>query len=676
MRLLKVRFHNFRRFAGTCSLDLDELIVALVGPNEAGKSSVLDGIEKLLARQAPEDSDVTRGIAGRAKISGLFLLDPDDRAALSGIHEGHLVERVWISRESGSPETTWEPEPFPTRDRSARQRTVGLLEGLSGDPALDAANSRNQEAPWDPQMRIDVLEQLRSDPESFPDGVIVSFETLAERIRDLDVPVPDRGDEAGAENEESAEAMDEHRRRNEAREATASALVDLAALERLPEPWEQVADELEDRQPSVAFFRQRDRELTTTYVLAEIVGDPPPALVNLCTVAGLNIDELNAQWETNKPHVEKLIEDANAYIKKRFQMTWNQSTVYPRFGAPSDGILRLYISTEGDADYSEVQERSDGLRWFLALDAFLAARGSQLPVLLVDEAETHLHYDAQADLVDALMRQHLTAKVVYTTHSIGCLPPDLGRGIRAVLPERDVERSRIENSYWSITPDGATKLGYTPLLFAMGASLLSLTVPQYGLICEGPSEAILLPTLLREVAELSTLPYRVVPGLSEIARSEMEALSHHAGRVACLTDGDAAGLELLEQIEAAGVINEDCLFNLSRILDGCTLEDLIDSSVFARAVNIELETWGLTKARLTSADIPDTGRSTALKAWCEANGADAGSLNKNRIAQRVVDLRSTGDDGSDPMRVVAADAVVGLKALHDQISAALGVDSD
>jgi hypothetical protein len=209
----------------------------------------------------------------------------------------------------------------------------------------------------------------------------------------------------------------------------------------------------------------------------------------------------------------------------------------------------------------------------------------------------------------------------------------------------------------------------------MGARLLSLTVPRYGLICEGPSEAILLPTLIREVADLPALPYRVVPGLSEIAKTQMRALSQHAGRVGCLTDGDVAGKKLSKQIKDAGAIEAACVFNLSSIVAGCTLEDLVDADVFAHAVNIELETWGITGARLTSADVPDIGRSAALKVWCEANGGDPNSLNKNRIAQRIVDLRSVGDDGGKKRTLAAASVVDALKALHVHITAALGVES-
>ena len=207
----------------------------------------------------------------------------------------------------------------------------------------------------------------------------------------------------------------------------------------------------------------------------------------------------------------------------------------------------------------------------------------------------------------------------------------------------------------------------------MGASLLSLTVPRYGLICEGPSEAILLPTLIREVMNLPTLPYRIVPGLSELAKAEMDGLANHAGKVACLTDGDPGGAEILKQVEESGAIDKGGLFSLSAVADGCTLEDLVDAEVFAHAVNLELETWGITQSRLTSADIPATGRSAALRAWCEANGGDPGRLNKNRIAQRVVDLRSSGDDGSEPRTVVAADVVEAVRTLHQGVAKALAI---
>jgi len=47
--------------------------------------------------------------------------------------------------------------------------------------------------------------------------------------------------------------------------------------------------------------------------------------------------------------------------------------------------------------------------------------------------------------------------------------------------------------------DLRAKIGYTPLLFAMGASLLSLTVPRFGLICEGRDQRGRIPVPLADV---------------------------------------------------------------------------------------------------------------------------------------------------------------------------------
>lgn len=88
------------------------------------------------------------------------------------------------------------------------------------------------------------------------------------------------------------------------------------------------------------------------------------------------------------------------------------------------------------SDYLGIENRSDGLRQFVALRAHVASNVSVggEPVLLIDEADIHLHYNAQADLVQVLETQDEAAKVIDTTHSAGCLPQDLGRGIRIIVP--------------------------------------------------------------------------------------------------------------------------------------------------------------------------------------------------------------------------------------------------
>ena len=167
-------------------------------------------------------------------------------------------------------------------------------------------------------------------------------------------------------------------------------------------------------------------------------------------------------------------------------------------------------------DYIEIDQRSDGLRQFVALRAYVALEEATVkPVLLIDEAETHLHYDAQADLVQVLEEQDDVAKVVYTTHSAGCLPRDLGTGIRAIVPtyrESDGERSQTDDSevvnrFWT------HGRGFSPILIAMGASVLAFASTRKAVIAEGMSDAMLLPTLIREATGADHLEYQVAPTL-------------------------------------------------------------------------------------------------------------------------------------------------------------------
>src|SRR5690606_32745520 len=158
--------------------------------------------------------------------------------------------------------------------------------------------------------------------------------------------------------------------------------------------------------------------------------------------------------------------------------------------------LRIHVPAPSTRRGSTlIAERSDGFRAFVSLLAFTRRHSpSAAPILLLDEAEQHLHYDAQADLVAMFHKQDIAAKIVYTTHSAGCLPHDLGSGVRAIEPIRgadgeDSGRSRVVNSFWQEGP------GYTPLLLLMGARNLAFAPSRRSLLVfgEGGTELVLLP---------------------------------------------------------------------------------------------------------------------------------------------------------------------------------------
>ena len=584
-------------------------------------------------------------------MAALFALDPDDRAAVAEIHTGNVVERVWITRKSGVGPTTWTLEPYPKRDLTPRKHCLELFEKIQDDPLLASAVYR------------DTVKLLSSSEDTLTHESISTLRKLGEALRNTPLNMG---------RDDSAELSRAQRTRDARWIEAATALIDLARIEEQPNPWRQVVDVLANRIPEVALFNAPERELQSSYRIDEVAASPPPALRNLCSLAELDLEEVKtAAADGEAGRVERLFEVANAKLREKFRDTWRQSTVYPRLGTAADQVLRIFIATE-DGEYTFPEERSDGLRWFIALHAFLGARRHRDLILLVDEAETHLHYDAQADLIDTLMNQRIARQVIYTTHSVGCLPPDLGCGIRVLLVNGDTERSRIANSYWSITPTDDEKVGYTPLLFGMGARLLALTIPRFGVITEGPSDAILMPSLLREATGLNTLPYRVAPGLAEIAGSDSSGLSRHGGKVVALADGDHAGQAIRKKLTEAG-ISSSSIFDLGQVREGCTLEDLVNATVLAEAINQEMETWGIGSFRVEPANLPLVSRWTWLTQKAADTGTPVGRLSKPRVAQRVVDIGRShrGSDSACPL--VNTNDISNLRELHRNICAELGV---
>jgi len=151
-----------------------------------------------------------------------------------------------------------------------------------------------------------------------------------------------------------------------------------------------------------------------------------------------------------------------------------------------------------DDEFFDIDEHSDGLLQFVALRSFVEEerREGRPIVLLIDEAETHLHYDAQADLVSVFEEQSEALAVIYTTHSAGCLPRDIGVGIRAVAPayadkdgvRKQTDISQIISSIWEQGQD------FSPLLLLLGASAFAFSATRFAAITEGPSDAMLLPS--------------------------------------------------------------------------------------------------------------------------------------------------------------------------------------
>ncbi|HEX5852228.1 MAG TPA: AAA family ATPase [Solirubrobacteraceae bacterium] len=300
-----------------------------------------------------------------------------------------------------------------------------------------------------------------------------------------------------------------------------------------------------------------------------------------------------------------------------------------------------------------LSQRSEGMRTFAALLSFLHAKKadwSNPPVLLVDEAEVHLHYDAQADLVEIFERQELAQCVIYTTHSVGCLPEDLGLGI-VVVEESGNERSRVSQSFWTGGP------GLTPIMLALGATALSFTPARRVIIGEGAHEAILLPTLLRQARDdvpmHEPLGFQIVGGLSEVSAGTAARLEEEAGTVLYLVDHDAGGRAAAALLPQS-VRDSGRVLTLGQHTDAQSIEDFVAAPILVAAADEVLIADGHTALQLQASELPSSGRAKWLEERLSASGSEEA---RTRLAQAAVVLGAS-DGLAEPARVPALQALL------------------
>jgi predicted ATP-dependent endonuclease of OLD family len=654
MKLVWFEVNGFKRFAELTKVYLDGKVVAIVGPNEAGKSSLLQAFEHCNSTEAVmhdgPSQETTRGESfpnDHVIFEATYLIDDSDREGLSEIPEAADVRWYSVSKTVGGSPIKSTLKPMPNRDLTQRRRVASEIERIKDvvESSLTSAETQNDESQDAERLRALLL----SEEETLEDEGIELIRTCANRIEES---WADRG---------IAEC-----------EGLAADLRSVLEYETCEHPAVRARRVLEERRPKFLKFSEDDRNLESEYNLSTFFNEEqrrrrqtppiPTAIQNLADSCNLSLQALyNARQANDEGKIESLLDDANAELKHLMHDTWSQSEVTVRLRL-NQYQLHILVGASGE-QFVRVAERSDGLRQFVALAMFLSRIPDLVvrPILLIDEAESHLHYDAQADLVQMLTKQNLAAKVIYTTHSIGCLPEDLGTGVRLVEP---IERhhSKITNWFWdSDIP------GFSCLLFGMGASTLAFVPIRFAVLTEGAADILLLPSLLRNAANLTHLGFQVAPGLSSATPHQFAIVDHESPRTVFLTDSDESGLRLQRKIISAGISEERTLTLPEIDGSGAVIEDFVDANAYVQAVNRELgRSHGLVN-QFAVADLGVTNRPKSLADWCEKHGIR--TPNKTAIAYQILEWNHKSP-------IVSEEHRADLRGLLAAIQTCLGLGSE
>ncbi|NYI46184.1 putative ATP-dependent endonuclease of OLD family [Nocardioides aromaticivorans] len=576
MRVSRIEFNGYRRLAKTAT-GIDGPLTAFIGFNEAGKTTVLRGLRWFThgGQVSPVDHNRSRPPASdhSAVVKVFYELDDDDKNAFADIAmDNQPTTLVLYKKRDGNRIRSLSPRP--TRPAKPFELVRGRLAKATTKLAAQFAAAADEDEQDPNDWAATVSEALSSPDEEWPPQWLSAVQSLAAWLKETP---------AG---------------RKQPRDVRLAQMLDDLS-EHLTEehPSEAVWNAIADRVPDFVLFEDEDRALETSYNLQPENRAISPAVARLLTLAGIDLDEMWSHIQTSdSTKRETTLERGNDRLRKLFDQAWNQSKVTVRFNVNGTLLEVLLKELHGNGDVTNIAERSDGLKTFVALVAFLASGGHTVPpVLLIDEAETHLHYDAQADLVSVLLKSVNAAQVFYTTHSPGCLPSDLGTGIRVLARDPEyADASVIKNNFWE--GEGP---GFSPLLFAMGAGAAAFSMCRNAVLAEGASDMVLLPTLIRKATRLDDLDYQVAPGLANAHGSGIR-VEEVAAKVVYLTDGDRGGDEHKAALKAVGVDGS----RIYSLPTAHAVEDLINREDYVTVVNKFLDTMGQVK-RFTAADVPD-----------------------------------------------------------------------
>ena len=94
MKLIGAQVQGFRRFEDPVNVRLLESLIAIVGQNEAGKSSFLDSLNELNKGEGIDERDQTRRSDVSTLISATYEIDQEDKDELNDIPQGEKYHSV------------------------------------------------------------------------------------------------------------------------------------------------------------------------------------------------------------------------------------------------------------------------------------------------------------------------------------------------------------------------------------------------------------------------------------------------------------------------------------------------------------------------------------------------------------------------------------------------------
>ena len=645
MRLTHVRVQNYRCVRDTEWFDVEQAKTILVGPNEAGKTAVLEALQQINRpaevkgfdplRDYPRklyNADIQSQKRDPSEIpvaSAQFALEPDD---LAGLPDGFAATGYSCTRYLNNKLTHWleggpEAVVFSEEIRKDLMRLAAHVDGRADEDA-------------EPGLAADL------------EDVIADWQVGTTRI------AGDRAAELRRWLDSTLEFVDENDATQDQRHTR------LLQYTRIAEERDAALKKLNSRMPVFVYYSNYFRVRPNLHlrrfadrVEQELLDDDRYDYGNLCLLKLLGFDarELADLGDAPDPGDDEeafdgyrsplderaiKINAASVRLTGEIRSIWNPDPTRAEADTvliQADGqYLKVVVQDELGVQI-EVDQRSAGFQWLVSFFVVFFAEAEDAhanAILLLDEPGLSLHGLKQREFRQTISRLAEGNQTIYTTHSPFLVGPEELDLVRVVeMTDRD-DGTKVHTSVTATDP-----AALLPLQEALGYDLAqSLFAQQRNLVLEGLTDFWYFEAtaqLLRD-ADLANLDQKIALLPANTAGKVVYfATILHANnlKVAALLDSDNAGDQAAKQETLIHTLGNKNILRTRDVCSGATSKSEIEDLLRATLVGIAQSELGC--------DVTEVASKQPRRPIVDIFTAEIGHFSKYRLAKAY--LRWTRD---------------------------------
>ncbi len=493
MRLIKARIQNYRSIKDTGWFDIEEFKTILVGPNEAGKTVILQALQKLSRPNGIDGFDAIRDYprslynditVGKINISDIVIV------------EGHFK----LDEE--------DKKEIPVEFHDC---TYILTRKLDNTGYYELINTPKETSYSDIKkdfIRMSTYFDKMFEGDESEDKPTVSLKKIiTSLVSERSILSDSETDKLKNWLEKNYSSIEED---NETEEARYDKLIEKLEFNIKST---EIKDKINKRKPVFVLFNNFFKVKPVIHLehLADRIDsnlmddDKYYDYGNLCLLKLLgftprNLSDVGKTVSPRKDDVEAMSEYRNTLDKRSYQLDaasirltkeikeiWNPNPNRPeaeKIVISADGQY-LKVSVEDDIGVKiELDQRSEGFQWLVSFYIVFFAEAMDKhknAILLLDEPGMSLHGLKQRDFRKTLSRLSEKNQTIYTTHSPFLVGPDELDIVRVVELKDRNEGTKVHTTITSSDP-----AGLLPLQEALGYDLAqSLFTQKKNFILEG-----------------------------------------------------------------------------------------------------------------------------------------------------------------------------------------------